>query len=281
MDDVELAVGPLSEIRKDTLLLSIAKEYLCEDLFLVKIGKDIEHNISRLKEDISALKKKFPGKFAVEVDTDNILEKIKATALTLIDPKADIKENFRSGELGRKLGSDLKSISDAVNIIRTQALGKRAVYTREEAVLNQFTKLKDMGSSFADKMVLVFKILFCIILIAAAAFVYLYYTMEREEPLKKEITEIQSLISERQNRLAQTESRRDKISKEIKSLEKKDMARSEKIALMDLEVEIQKLNQDRDNYEAEITAGEKEIADRMEKIEEINKTLFIKRLLRQ
>jgi len=281
MDDVELAVGALTEIRKDAILLSIAKEYLCEDLFLIKIGKDIEHNISRLKDDITALKKKFPGKFAVEVETDSILEKIKSTALALIDPKADIKENFRSGELGRKLGSDVKSISDTVNIIRTQVLGKRAVYTREEAVLNQFTKLKDIGSSFANKMVLVFKILFCLILIAAAAFVYLYYTMEREEPLLKEITEKQSLISERQNSLAQIESRRDEISKEIKSMEKKDMARSEKIALMDLEVEMQKLNQDRDNYNAEITAHEKDIADKMEKIEEIKKRPFIKRLLRQ
>lgn len=281
MDDVELAVGALTEIRKDTLLLSIAKEYLCEDLYLIKIGKDMEHNISTLKNDIAALKKKFPGKFAVEVETDSILEKIKATALTLIDPKADIKENFRSGELGRKLGSDVKSISDAVNIIRTQVLGKRAVYTREEAVLNQFTKLKDIGSSFAKTLILVSKILFFVILITAGAFVYLYYTMEREEPLLKEITEIQSLITEKQSGLAQIESRRDEISNEIKSLEKRDMARSEKIALMDLEVEMQKLNQDRDNYDAEITGHEKEIAGKMEKIEEIKKTPFIKRLLRQ
>ena len=165
MDDVELAVGALTEIKKDTLLLSIAKEYLCEDLYLIKIGKDMEHNISTLKNDIAALKKKFPGKFAIEVETDSILEKIKATALTLIDPKADIKENFRSGELGRKLGSDVKSISDAVNIIRTQVLGKRAVYTREEAVLNQFAKLKDIGSSFAKTLILFSKILFFVILI--------------------------------------------------------------------------------------------------------------------
>jgi hypothetical protein len=281
MNDVELAVGALTEIRKDSILLSIAKDYLWEDLFLIKIGKDIEHNVIRLKDDIAALKKKFPGKFAVEVETDSVLEKIKATALTLIDPKADITENFMSGELGRTLESDVKSISDAVNIIRVQVLGKRATYTREEAILNRFARLKDIGSSFANMLILFSKILFCIILIAAAAFVYFYYTMEREEPLLKDITEIQSLISERQSSLSQLESRREEISEEIRSLEKKDMARSERIAIMDLEVEMQKLNQDRDNYEAEIAAREKEIADKMKKIEEIKKTPFIKRLLRQ
>ncbi|HJX34097.1 MAG TPA: hypothetical protein VJ373_02890 [Desulfatiglandales bacterium] len=281
MDDIELAVGPLTEIRKDTLLLSIAKEYLYEDLFLVKIGKDIEHNTGRLKDDINALKKKFPGKFAVEVDTDSILGKIKAAALTLIDPKADIKENFRSGELGRRLESDVKSISDAVNIIRVQVLGKRVSYTREEAVLNQFTRLKDIGSSFANTLFLVSKILFCIIIIAAVAFGYLYYTMEKEESVLKEITEIQTLISERQSSLSQIEVRKEEISEEIKALEKKGMARSEKIAIMDLENEMQNLNQDRDNYQTEITAHEKEIAEKIEMIEEIKRTTFIKRLLRQ
>jgi len=281
MNDIELAVGALTEIRKDTLLLSIAKEYLYEDLFLIKIGKNIEHNISKLKDDITVLKKKFPGKFEVEVVTDSVLEKIKATVLTLIDPNDDIIENFRSGELGRKLESDVKSISDAVKIIRVQVLGKRVSYTREDAILNQFTRLKDIGRSFAHTLILVSKILVCIILITATAFVYLYYTMEREEPLLKEITAIQSLISERQISLSQIESKREEISKEIKSLEKKDMLRGEKIALMDLEMEIQKLNQERDKHEAEITTRNKEIADKMEKIEEIKKTPFIKRLLRQ
>jgi hypothetical protein len=281
MDDIELALGALTELRKDALLLSIAKEYLYEDLFLNKIGKDIEYNISRLKDDISALKKKFPGKFAVEVETDSVLEKIKAAALTLIDPKDDIKENFRSGELGRKLGSDVKSISEAVNVIRVQVLGKRVSYTREDAILNKFIRLKDIGSSFANTLILASKILFCIIFIIAMAFVYLYYTMEREEPLLKEITAMQSLISERQSSLSQIASRKEEISKEIKSLENKNIFRSEKIALMDLEMEMQKLNQERNNYEAEITTREKEIADKMKRIDELKKIPFFKRLLRQ
>ncbi len=50
---------------------------------------------------------------------------------------------------------------------------------------------------------------------------------------------------------------------------------------MDLEVEMQKINQDRNNFEAEIIAREKEITDKLKKIEEIKKTPFIKRLLRQ
>lgn len=281
MDDIQYAVGALSEIRKDSLLLSIAKEYLCEDIFFMKIGKDIESNIRRLKDDIISLKKRFPGKFATEVETDGILEKINTTALALIKPGIDIKEDCRSGELGRKLESDIKSITDAVNIISLQVQGRHVPYTRKEAVLNLFAGLKDTGRSVGNTLILGAKILFCFIIIAIAAFLYLFYTMEKEESLLKEITESRAVISERQDSLSQMELRKEEISQEIKSLEKKDMVRGEKIAIMDLEVEMQKINQDRNSFEAEIIVHEKKITDNLKKIEELKKTPFIKRLLRQ
>lgn len=281
MNDIQYAVGALSEIRKDSLLLSIAREYLCEDIFLNKIGKDIELNILRLKDDIISLKKKFPGKFATEVETDGILEKINAIALALIEPGIEIKENFRSGELGRKLESDRRSIADAVNLIRIQVQGRDVSYTRKEAILNLFSGLKDAGSSVGKVLILGIKILFCFLLIAAAAFLYLYYTMENEGALLKEIETSRAVISERQSSLSQMELRKEEISQEIKSLKKKDMLRGEKIAIMDLEVEMQKINQDRNSFEAEIIAREKEITDKLKKIEKIKKTPFIKKLLRQ
>jgi hypothetical protein len=281
MDDNQYAVGAMGEIRKDSLLLSIAKEYLYEDVYIIKLGKDIERNILRLKDDIISLKKKFPGKFATEVETDGILEKINATALALIEPGIEIKENCRSGELGRKLESDRRSIADAVNLIRIQVQGKHVSYTQKDAVLNAFSGLKDVGSSVGKTLLLGVKILSVLIIIAVAAFLYLYYTMENEKTYLKQIAESQILMSERRDRISQVELRKEEISQEIKSLKKKDMLRGEKIAIMDLEVEMQKINQDRNNYEAEITAHENKISDNQNKIEEIKKTPFIKRLLRQ
>jgi hypothetical protein len=105
--------------------------------------------------------------------------------------------------------------------------------------------------------------------------------MENEGALLKEIETSRAVISERQSSLSQMELRKEEISQEIKSLKKKDMLRGEKIAIMDLEVEMQKINQDRNSFEAEIIVREKEITDKLKKIEKIKKTPFIKKLLRQ
>jgi len=281
MNDTRYAAGALNTIRKNTLLLTIAKEYLCEDVFLIKLGNNIKQNIQRLKDDISSLKKKFPGKFATEVETDDILEKISATAQALIDADKDIKEGCKSGELGRKLEADVKSIAEAVNLIKIQVQGKKLIYTRKESFFNIFSGLRSIGRSLGSALILGVKILSCLIIIAIVAFSYLYFTMEKEGPILKEIAESREFISDRQKSISQLELRKKEVSEEIELLEKNGITRDEKIAIMDLEMEIQKINQDSNSIEAEINAHEKKISDNQKKIEEIKKTSFIERLLRQ
>jgi len=281
MNDTQYTAGALNAIRKNTLLLMIAKEYLCKDVFLIKLGNNIKQNIKRLKDDISSLKKKFPGKFATEVETDGILEKISATARDLIKPDKDIKESCISGELGRKLEADVKSIAEAVNLIKIQVQGRTVVYTRKESFLNIFAGLRGIARSLSSALILGVKILSFLIIIAIVAFSYLYFTMEKEGPLSKEIAESQEVISDRQKSLSQLELKKKEVSVEIELLEKGGITRDEKIAIMDLEMEIQKINQDSNSIEAEINAHEKKISDNQKKIEEIKKTSFIERLLRQ
>lgn len=282
MKDSEYTIEALSAVRKSSLLLLMAYEYLCEDTFLIKLGKDIEKNLHKLKEDIASLKKKFPGKFAVEVDTDKILEKINTSAQALIKPSKDIKDRCISGELGRGLESDLKSITEAVNQIRIQVLGKRAViYTHKESILDFFSGLLNIANSLGKTLILAIKIILCIIIITVAAFLYLFFTMENEGPLLEEVEASRAFISDTQKSLSQLEIKKEEISEEIKAIEKKEMARGEKIALLDLEMEIQKINQDRNMMESEIVTHEKKIAENLEKIENIKKTPFMKRLLRK
>ncbi|MDB9822486.1 hypothetical protein OAC89_02190 [Deltaproteobacteria bacterium] len=281
MDDTKHDAGALTAIRKNSILLLMAYDYLCEETFLIKIGKDIETHLQNLKEDISSLKKKFPGKFAIEVETGDILEKISVTAQALIKPGKDIKDRCKSGELGRGLESDVKSIADAVDQIKIQVHGKHSVYTRKDSVFNIFSGLRDIAHSLGSTLILAAKILICLIMIAIAAFLYLFFTMENEKAFLEEVAASREFISDSQKRLSQMELKKEEVSEEIKDLEKKDMIRGEKIAIMDLEMEIQKINQDRNIMEAEIIAHEKKITENLERIENVKKTSFIKRLLRQ
>jgi uncharacterized protein (DUF342 family) len=281
MGNTQYDSGALNKIRENVLLLLIAKEYLCEDVFLTKIGKSIEQNIIKLKDDISSLKKVFPGKLKAEVKIQPVLENLSTTAKSLIEQSEDIKKNCMAGELGRQLTADTKSIADAVNTLRIQVLGKAAVYKGKKSFSDIFAGLKDSLRPFGNILMMGAKILSLLIIITIASFLYLYFTMEKEGPLLESITESRSLVSDRQETISHLESRKMELLEEKKSIEDEVMERRDKVALMDLEMEIQSINQQRDSLEAEIIAHQKKIDANLERIEVINKTPFLERLLRQ
>jgi uncharacterized protein (DUF342 family) len=281
MGNTQYDSGALNKIRENVLLLLIAKEYLCEDVFLTKIGKSIEQNIIKLKDDISSLKKVFPGKLKAEVKIQPVLENLSTTAKSLIEQSEDIKKNCMAGELGRQLTADTKSIADAVNTLRIQILGKAAVYQGKKSFSDIFAGLKDSLMPFWNILMIGAKILSLLIIITVGSFLYLYFTMEKEGPLLESITESRSLVSDRQETISQLESRKMELLEEKKSIEDEVMERRDKVALMDLEMEIQSINQQRDSLEAEIIAHQKKIDANLERIEVINKTPFLERLLRQ
>ncbi len=281
MENTQYDSGALNNIRENALLLLIGKEYLCEDVFLTKIGKSIEQDIIKLKDDISSLKKVFPGKLKTEVETEPILEHISATAKSLIEQSDDIKKNCTAGELGRQLTADTKSIADAVNTLKIQVLGRAAVYKGKKSFSSIFAGLKDSLRPFGNILMVGAKILSLLIIIAVASFLYLYFTMEKEGPLLKAITESRSLVSDRQKAISQLESRKMELLEEKNSFEDEVVDRKNKLALMDLEMEIQSINQERDSLEAEILVHQKQINANLEEIEEMNKTPFLEKLLRQ
>jgi hypothetical protein len=281
MENTQYDSGALNKMREDAFLLLIAKEYLCEDVFLIKIGKSIEQNIMKLKDDISSLKKVFPGKLKTEVETEPILENISATAKSLIEQTNDAKKKCMAGELGRQLTADTRSIAKAVNILKIQVLGRAAVYQGKKPFSSIFAGLKDGLRPFGNILMMGAKILSLLIIIAIASFLYLYFTMEKEGPLSEAITESQSLISDRQEAISRLESRKMGLLEEKGSFEDGVMQREDKLALMDLEMEIQSINQERDSLEAEIISHQKKINTNLEKIEEMNKRPFLKRLFRQ
>ena len=69
MNNSLYSIDSLCALKDNALLLMMANEYLCEEKILIKIGQSIELNLQRLKDDISLIKKEFPGKFVSEVDT--------------------------------------------------------------------------------------------------------------------------------------------------------------------------------------------------------------------
>ncbi len=273
--------GPLNEIRNRVLLLSLGNAYLCEEPFLRKIGRVINLNVEKLKGDITSLKKRFPGKFVDEVETDEILNRIDSIAQHLQNPDKEINEKCTVGELGRELEESINAMTHAINAIRIQVEGDSPVYTKTDSILGIFGWLRPVGNLIATLSGPLIKLFILLILAAILIFSYLSLTMEKEGSTLKEIAKSEAYILSQREILSQLDLEKEQISREIKSMEERDLSRQDKIEIMDLEVGINNLDDKRRKIEAKISMHDKKLEDNSRKIKEIRKKSFIKRLLRQ
>ena len=278
-------LAALKEIRDSVLILSLGNAYLCEEPFLKKIGNTIDVNLEKLKSDISSLKKRFPGKFADEVDTDEIIKKIQDTAKSLQEPDKEIDEKCTMGELGQELETSVNTLADAIKKIKVQVEGDALTYTKKDSALQAVGGLKEIGISVGGAFTYLFKILICLIILSVLVFSYLFITVEKEGGFLKEIAESEALIQSKKEILSKLDEEKNQISQEIEQIKmkekKKELNRQDKIDIMDLEMKSDKVDEEIHKVGGEVDLHEKKIMGNREKIEEIKKKSFVERLLRQ
>jgi hypothetical protein len=105
--------------------------------------------------------------------------------------------------------------------------------------------------------------------------------MESEEKLLEGISRSQTYIQTQQEILATLDYQKEQISEKIDDMSRRELSRQEKVEVMDLYVNIHKLDEERSNLQVEIQLQEQKIEEKQERIEEIKEKSFVERLLRQ
>ncbi len=271
----------LKEIRDRAYLLSLGHEYLCDEPFLKKTGLLIDSNVGKLRGDISSLKRRFPGKFEGDSKTDDLLDHINDIARDLQRPDKKINEKCTGGALGRELEQRVRDLGENIEEIRVHVEGRTPVYTKVEAVLGLFGRLKPAVRAVATSSSLTVKLLAVVIIASLAPFSYLLLTMETEKDLLQEISRIEIRLQSEQETLAKLVAEKAEISRQIETMRNEDMSRKAKIEVMDLSVKVHKLDGELQQVQIEIDAHETEMEARQRRLEEIRSKPFLKRLLRQ
>jgi septal ring factor EnvC (AmiA/AmiB activator) len=275
-------LSALQEIRDRAYILSLGNAYLCEDVFLRKIGTEIASMVKRLSEDIIAIKKRFPGKFADDVDTETLLKELYARAGTLQNPDSAMNDKCAAGELGRELEQTVQDLTRAIKQITAKVDGVPPEFTKKDAVISVLGKAKAPASVAASSFVrLIFKVIVFLLIIALGPFVYLLVTMDREPALLNEVSKNQALIRSHREIIASLEKEKSELTRQIEELRRKEEDRQDKIAIMELEVRAHGLDEKRSKSEVEIANLDEEIKEDKAKVEEIHKKPFIQRLLRR
>lgn len=268
----------MREVRDRALLLGLGKEYLCAPPFLKKYGRELGNALSALQKDIQTLKKKFPGRFAQEVDTDRILEGMRELAQRLEASDAAIQEQCAAGRIGQDLEDRLKTLSDAVKGVRLQVEGAPRGYTGTEAVAGAVLRA---GGAFRGGLGWTVKALGFLLLLGIGVFFFLFFTMEKEAKYITSIERNQAQVKQLQNDLAGIESRLTPLEERVKYMEGRILTREEKLRFMEMELALRKLEKKARSTEGEIDQHLHTIQEAEEDLRRLRQKGFLERLLHQ
>ena len=268
-------------IRDMALMLSIGNTYLCDAVFLKKIGLTINTHLKELKSDISSLKKQYPGKFTKEVEADQVLEEIQITARRLQEPDTDITKRCGAGQLGIELEANVDALIDTVDALRMQVEGELEGYSKKEAILTQVGRVKSLGHLIVVLISLAFKVIGVLVLVGAVVFSYLYFTMESEQGLKKELNRSKSLVEEQTKLIAKLTAERTQVSEKLDSIPGGELDREGKVEVISLNVQVHSLDEQVHSAEVQIDIHKGKIKDMEKRLAELREKTFLQRLLRQ
>jgi len=268
----------LHDIRDKAILLSLGKAFLCEEVFLIKIGHAIDESLEHLREDILSLKMRFVGKFVEDVDTDSILDELHSQATFLQNPDRRVTDKCTVGTLGAELEETVGVLTQAIRTIKGKVEGEVEEYTKKEAVVKG---AKTAGSLVSSVVSLVIKLVVVLFLLALGPAIYLGVTMDREGSLQNQIAESKAYIQSQRAQIESLRKERDALSGRIESSQGDNLSRQQKLEIMDLNVKVHGLDQRVHKAEAEITEHERVIKLSQQKIQEIKAKPFLQRFLRQ
>ena len=268
----------LHEIRDKAILLSLGKAFLCEEVFLMKIGHAIDEALENLREDILSLKMRFVGKFVEDVDTDSILDDLHSQAQFLQNPDRRVTDKCTVGTLGAELEETVGVLTQAIKTVKGKVEGEVEEYTRKEAVVKG---AKTAGSLVSRLVSLVVKLVILLFILALGPAIYLGVTMDREGPLQEQIAESKAFIQSQKAQIASLSKERDEFAARAESSQRDNLTREQKLEIMDLSVKVHALDQRVHKAEADITEHERLIRLNQQKLEQVKSKPFLQRYLRQ
>jgi hypothetical protein len=269
----------LRNIRDNSLLLAIAHEYLAENVYLAKFGKELKKSLTDLNDDIKFLKKEFPGKFASEVNTDVILSSFDKTVEGILTGSETVLSDCKAGILGVTLFTDIKKITEAIEKIWNQVKGSDVHYTKADQVTGFLGRL-NLFSGAIKLISGVLRVILLIFIIIAAGLSFLFFSMEKESSIIKENQKLMTFIQEKKAALKELEQTKIEVQTRLKSINS-NLLRTDKIAILDLETKIQVCNNDMNNIDGQIETINKQIDKNNERIEKIRAKSFMDRLFRR
>jgi hypothetical protein len=271
------ALRTLAKLRQGALLLSMANKYFCDPPLLEKIGLEMNRAILVLPDQIKSLKSRFPGKLEEELKTGPLVSDLLQRVKQLRNPEPETRIKCGKGELGRELEINIGNLTAAVYSIAGRVEGRTVVHASRKASSMVMYRITNLISTLLHKII---PGLVLLAVIAALVFGYLFWSMDREEPVLNRIAVLEVQVHSSQKILGEIDREKKRISQRIEELKRNEMARNQKIEFMELGQELHKVGERQLKVEIDIDRVEKEMKELSAKLKEIKNKSLIARLFR-
>jgi hypothetical protein len=272
----------LNAMKDHAILLSMAHDYMCETVFLRKIGNELSGHLERLREQVGNLKKRFVGIPASDVDIETPMAQLAQMAALMTAAEKSAVDRCRSGQLGEELWERVRTLVDGVDGLRAKIEGMPAPYGLSDLLFSAGTKLRSLlQKAIASTTFLAKVALFCAIGLFGL-FLYLFLTMEDGEGIRQKIAACREAISTKQSASLNLTRKRSHVREEIDRLyQKEELSREEKIELIYLNLRAHKMVEELENLQLEMEGDARALNDELQRLEGLRKKSFLQRLLRQ
>lgn len=270
----------LKEIRDCTILLNFGKDYLCDEPFLRKTGQAIESHLEKLRETIQTITNRFPGKLKPDIQGDNLFETIQLTAQELQEPDENMTRRCSAGDLGKELEESTKALSKVLHRVGRRIEGETPKYTWLDALVKFLSQILAIGGAAKKPIHLLARLVILFVGVIIVLFLLLFFTMENEGNLQKRIYIAQEEIQTQQLLIQKKEDKRQEIAAQIELVTQGDPSREEKLAIMELNIKLHKLIEEKNQAIAAVGLQEKNIQFWQDQILEMQRKPLLQRLLR-
>jgi protein tyrosine phosphatase (PTP) superfamily phosphohydrolase (DUF442 family) len=272
----------LSAMKDHAILLSVAHEYLCETVFLRKLGNELSEQLERLREQVGNLKKRFVGIPATDVDVETPMAQLAQMAALMTAAEKSVIDRCRSGQLGEELWEKVRTMVEGVDGLRAKIEGMPAPYGLSDLLFSFGTKLRSLlEKAIASTTFLAKLAVFCAIGLFAS-FLYLFLTMEDGDGIRQKISACREAINAKQTASLNLTRSRSLVREEIDRLyQKEELTREEKVELIYLNLKAHKMLEEQEKLQLEVELETGALKNQLERLEGLRKKSFLQRLLRQ
>ena len=279
--DIQKIKDKIRPIQDIAILLTGAREFVCEKRMLRSFSVELESNLVKLENSITAAKKKFAEKPNEIQKLDSRFSEIRDINRKLKSNDTDLVDKCLSGNIGSKLADIVSELKNMVNTMEKSLQVKNQKYTITDWAVQHSIGVKSFIANLTPLVYKIVKIILAGTIFGIALSVFLFFTMESKNDLIDDIKIDRVYLKGKLTELEGQRNEWKKITDKIESIKKKLSTRQDKIEVLDLTVKKGKIQESMEKTLLSIESRENKLLEERRKLKEINEKSFFQRLFRR